>query len=70
MIPVHINGEAIELPTGASLKQALEHFLDEKQQSLSFAVALNSDFVAKQEYDAKILAANDSIDVLFPIYGG
>jgi sulfur carrier protein len=37
---------------------------------MSFALALNSDFVNKSQYASTRLNDGDSIDVLFPIHGG
>jgi len=70
MIEIRINGEPLSVPKGASLQQALREYLNDEQQQLSFAVALNSDFVGKSDYESTQLQANDSIDVLFPIFGG
>ena len=70
MIEIRINGDCLALPYDANIQQALAQYLDEQQQSLSFAVALNSDFVPRSEYDKRQLKANDSLDVLFPIFGG
>ena len=70
MINIHINGESFEVPEAASIEQALLGFLTEAQQQLSYAVALNSDFVSKGQYQTTLLNNDDCIDVLFPIHGG
>jgi len=70
MINIHINGEPFEVPEKTNIEQALFGFLTETQQTLSYAVALNSDFVSKGHYQATLLNDNDSLDVLFPIHGG
>jgi sulfur carrier protein len=44
--------------------------LPKKQQQQSFALALNGDFVGRDEYQNTFVSDNDSIDVLFPIVGG
>ncbi len=67
---IYINGQKISLVTDNSLSKALAQFLTIEQQQLSFAVALNGDFVGKEYYSATQLNNNDSIDILFPIQGG
>lgn len=78
---IHINGEPLNLENGASIEEngktkdtnvadVLQQYLSQKQQELSFAVALNSDFVNKSQYASTLLKDGDSIDVLFPIHGG
>ncbi|GAA6206688.1 sulfur carrier protein ThiS [Thalassotalea sp. SU-HH00458] len=74
---VHINGEVHMLQSIAKSKKskvnltdALEQYLTSKQQTMSFAVAVNSDFISKGQYSSTLLNDGDSIDVLFPIYGG
>ncbi|WP_076417568.1 MULTISPECIES: sulfur carrier protein ThiS [Colwelliaceae] len=52
------------------INQALQQFLNEDQQQTTFAVALNSDFVGRADYDNTPIKDGDSIDVLFPIQGG
>ena len=70
MINIHINGEPFEVLEEVNIEQALLSFLTETQQQLSYAVALNSDFVSKGQYQTTLLSNNDSLDVLFPIHGG
>lgn len=74
---VHINGEALMLQSNdiskkskANLTDVLAQYLTSRQQKMSFAVALNSDFVSKSQYSSTLLNDGDSIDVLFPIVGG
>lgn len=71
---IHINGEPLELESlsnkGASVADALQQYLSAKQQQMSFAVALNGDFVSKSQYALTLVKDGDSIDVLFPIHGG
>jgi sulfur carrier protein len=78
---IHINGEPLNLenggnidendkPKSANVADALQQYLSQKQQEMSFAVALNSDFVNKSQYANTLLKDGDSIDVLFPIHGG
>lgn len=70
---IYINGEAVELadcsePT--SIQVALITALSENQLQQSFALALNGDFIGKDDYANTELKSNDSIDLLFPIVGG
>lgn len=67
---VFINGKAFNLSDSAYIQQALEQFLNEAQQQTTFAVALNSDFIGKADYQTTSIKEGDSIDVLFPIQGG
>jgi sulfur carrier protein len=73
---IHINGKAYTLGTetdtkreGISVTSALALHFTEPQQS-TFAVAVNGDFVGKEEYDTTLLNNGDSLDVLQPIQGG
>lgn len=70
MINIHINGEPFTLPVKSNVADALMLFLTEAEQKMSYAIALNHDFVNKNQYSEKILKAGDAIDVLFPIHGG
>ena len=69
---IFINGKSYDIAklSEQNLQKTLKIFLREKQHQGTFAVALNGDFIAKEHYQQTKLAANDSIDVLFPIYGG
>ena len=79
---IHINGEplTVQIPaqttdeikarTEISVAHALQQYLSPKQQKMSYAVALNSDFVSRSQYTSTLLKDGDSIDVLFPIHGG
>jgi len=65
-----INGQSLSLTDNNTLEHALNAFLTEQQQQLSFAVALNGDFVGKADYLTTDVSNGDSIDILFPIQGG
>ena len=73
---IHINGKAYTLghethpnKDNISVTSALAlHFVEPLQST--FAVALNGDFIGKEEYDATLLKNGDSLDVLQPIQGG
>ena len=72
---IFMNGQAIEISIKAAAENqnmliALQHYLTPEQQQQSFAVALNGDFVGKDDYQQTIVNQGDSIDVLFPIQGG
>lgn len=70
---IYINGEAVELADcskSTSIQVALIAALPENQLQQSFALALNGDFIGKDDYANTELKSNDSIDLLFPIVGG
>ena len=68
---IHINGQAYPLAheTTITITSALSMYFIEPQQS-TFAVALNGDFVSKEDYDQTFVKNGDSVDVLLPIQGG
>jgi sulfur carrier protein len=66
-----INGQSISIETKEpNLLATLQCYLTPIQLQQSFAVALNSDFVGKADYQQTIVNQGDSVDVLFPIQGG
>jgi len=68
---IFINGQSINFASEqVTVAEALQQFLSPEQQQQSYAVAVNADFVGKQQYAHTALAQGDSIDVLFPIQGG
>jgi sulfur carrier protein len=70
---IYINGNSFELADAEAtinIEMALVKALPEKQRRQSFALALNGDFVGKDDYANTKLENNDSIDILFPIVGG
>ena len=70
---IYINGNTVKLTDATApvnIEAALVQALPEKQLQQSFALALNGDFVGKDDYANTELANNDSIDILFPIVGG
>lgn len=70
---IYINGNAFELPNTSeqnSIEMVLTKTLPKNQQQQSFALALNGDFVGRDEYQNTFVSDKDSIDVLFPIVGG
>jgi sulfur carrier protein len=68
---IHINGQAYPLNHEAQItvSAALTLYFIEPQQS-TFAVALNGDFVSREDYDKTSVKNGDSIDILLPIQGG
>jgi len=68
---IHINGKAYALAheNHISVTSALALYFIEPQQS-TFAVALNGNFVAKEDYGHTMVTNGDSLDVLLPIQGG
>lgn len=70
---IYINGNTVKLIEDVApinIQVALEKSLPESQQQQSFALALNGDFIGKDDYAITELKNNDSIDILFPIVGG
>jgi sulfur carrier protein len=68
---IHINGQAYPINHEAriTVSAALALYFIEPQQS-TFAVAVNGDFVSREDYDQTFVKNGDSIDVLLPIQGG
>lgn len=66
MIEILINGQAQEVAMGARIEQLVEQFAG----SGPFAVALNGQFVGKENYAKTMVVAADKIDILSPIQGG
>jgi thiamine biosynthesis protein ThiS len=69
---IKINGQSYNIAQQKeqNVKQALNLFLNTHQDKSTFAVALNSSFVDKNDYQQTMLSENDLLDVLFPIQGG
>ncbi|GAA0302592.1 hypothetical protein GCM10009128_22370 [Psychrosphaera haliotis] len=67
---IHINGHTLTLADKAYVSDALHLFLSSSQLKMSYAVALNGEFVSKSQYTLTSIKNSDSIDVLFPIHGG
>jgi sulfur carrier protein len=63
---VWINQNSCELPTGASLQDAIDH----ADIPPPFAVAVNAQFVPKTLYAQTFLSDQDKIDLIVPITGG
>jgi sulfur carrier protein len=65
-LQVFINQQAVELPIGASLADAVQHAKLEPP----FAAAVNLQFVPKQQYAQHALQHCDKIELISPITGG
>lgn len=68
---IHINGQSYSLnhKSKITVNAALALYFIEPQQS-TFAVAVNGDFVSREDYANTHVINGDSIDVLLPIQGG
>ena len=69
---ININGQAFNISalTSQNVTQALTLFLTREQMEQTFAVALNSDFVSRNDYANTPIKAGDCLDVILPIQGG
>ena len=63
---IHINQRVFDLPDTATVTEALAAF----GAKPPFAVALNGQFVGRDEHATKTLAAGDKLDVVSPVAGG
>jgi sulfur carrier protein len=62
-----LNGKPKELPDVMSLEKAIAYWQPEAEK---FAVAVNGEFVARENYADTLLQANDQVELLSPIAGG
>ncbi len=70
---LYINGNATELPHSSeaiNIEMVLAKTLPKSQLEQSFALALNGEFVGREDYVKTTVNNRDSIDLLFPIVGG
>lgn len=70
---IYINGNAVEITSSTKpidIDWVISKVLPTSQQQQSFALALNGDFVGRDDYRKTYVNHNDSIDLLFPIVGG
>ena len=65
-IQILLNNQATALPEGATVALALAQL----QTRPPFAVALNTIFVPKGQYDSRQLQAGDKLEVISPVTGG
>ena len=66
---VHVNGEARELPDGATVRAVLA-LLDVPPDARGIAVALDGEVVPRGAWDATPLADGARVEVLTAIQGG
>ena len=67
MLKITINGKAKEIKRSESLHDVL---LQEQEIQSPYAVAVNMQFVAKDEYKNFQLDDGDQIDIVTPMQGG
>ncbi|BDX08640.1 sulfur carrier protein ThiS [Planctobacterium marinum] len=63
---IRFNGEQVLIES----QQLADFLLSRVDPNQAFAVALNGDFVAKQNYATITLSEGDELDVLIPMQGG
>ena len=66
-IEIIVNGEPRTIASGISLQAALEQW---GHNPKLIGVAINEEFVHKQEYETRELVAGDRIEVVAPFAGG
>ena len=66
MIEVLINGQSQQVAKDSPIQNIVEQFAG----AGPFAVALNGQFVGKENYGKTSVNAKDKIDILSPIQGG
>lgn len=62
-----LNGEALELPDGATIRDLLARY---GRQDSGVAVAVNLDVVQREEFDSTVLRDGDRIDIVTAVGGG
>ncbi len=66
-IKVSINGEIKEVSENLNVKELIKAL---NYKTKSFAVAVNTTFVAIDRYSKTIISDGDTIDILAPVQGG
>lgn len=66
MIEILVNGQARKV----AMDESIEHLIAQYAGGGPIAVALNGQFVGKENYAKTTVVANDKIDILSPIQGG
>lgn len=69
MITVFINGKSSVLPCDCSLAQALAQH-NYSSDALYYAVAVNQEFIPRQNHAEYKLQAHDHVDIVTPMQGG
>ncbi|MGD9591650.1 MAG: sulfur carrier protein ThiS [Candidatus Berkiella sp.] len=67
MISVKLNNNILSLPINTTLTEVLKIY---GLKQTVFAVALNGQFIASENYATTRLQENDLIDVIVPMQGG
>lgn len=67
---VIVNGQTFSLNISEQASANVQDLLNQFAPKPPFAVALNGEFVAQQDYVDTALTLNDKIDVVSPIFGG
>jgi len=67
MIKIIVNGDAKKISDQLTLAKTLNELNIDKRM---ISIAVNSDFVAKDQYELLIIKENDAIEILTPIAGG
>lgn len=63
---IQINNQTVDLPTGASLADAVRSF----GAVPPFAAAVNMQFIPNHQYSRTLLQPNDSVEIIRPVTGG
>jgi len=66
MIKVSLNGEALTLDSEISVQE----FLKQHDFGGSLGVAINMEFISKDNYETTMIKDGDKIDILAPVCGG
>ena len=67
MLKVSLNDSIVEVPVNTSLKDALPGW---NKGQIRFVVAVNREFVRKENYADGILQDGDEVDLVRPVSGG
>jgi sulfur carrier protein len=67
MIQVSVNGEIIEISENLNISALIKEL---GYTTKGFAVAVNTTFVAIENYNTTIIETGDTIDILAPVQGG
>jgi len=66
---VTVNGEVFQI-TAASGVLTLTQLIEQYGAKPPFAVAINGDFVARENYAATRLDGTEQVDIVTPVFGG
>ncbi len=67
MLKVRLNGNLVELQQTCTLAEALDSW---GKTGKHFAVAINGDFVPRNNYESVALTGGEDLEVLSPMQGG